>query len=456
MASAAPLPSVIDASAVIERQRLNPFVLRLVLLSILITFFDGFDMNVIAYAAPYMKDEFALDQVQMGYIFTAGTLGIMIGGFLFGYLGDRFGRRWTIVAAAASFGILSLLFAASWDYRSLLALRFLGGLGMGGLLPLCWALNIEYVPRRFRATVVTVVMLGYTMGGSLGAPITIWLAPAHGWQGVFVFGGVASLAVTVLLVVGLPESTRYLVARGGDGDTVAGYLRAIEPGLEVPPGATFILADEGNGHTRFSPARLFEGRLLWVTPLIWLAYTASSLTIYFKATWTPLVLELLGYTRSQAAIFSSLSSIGVALGGLLLMRFVDRIGPISIAAISALAVPILIYSGLAETGFYAFLWLNLIATVMVGGAHFGMISLCGMFYPSSFRANGAGWAASIAKLGAIAGPLVGGFILATSFPVKHIFVLLAAAPAILAVVVFVLTRRLKHGEAVPPAFPVAA
>jgi AAHS family 4-hydroxybenzoate transporter-like MFS transporter len=456
MASKAIPTGIIDASAVIERQRPGRFVLRLVVLSILITFFDGFDMNVIAYAAPYMKDEFALDQVRMGYIFTAGTLGIMIGGFLFGYLGDRFGRRWTIIAAAGSFGLLSLLLAAAWDYPSLLILRFLGGLGMGGLLPLCWALNIEYVPRRFRATVVTVVMLGYTLGGSLGAPMTMWLAPQHGWQGVFVFGGVASLAVTLLLAFGLPESIRYLIVKEREGDRVEAYLRAIEPGLEVPPNASFVLVDERTDRTRFSPARLFEGRLLWVTPLIWIAYTASSLTIYFKATWTPLVLELLGYTRSEAAVFSSVSSIGVALGGLLLMRFVDRLGAISIAVISALAVPVLVYSGLWPTGFYTFLWLNLLATIMVGGAHFGMISLCGIFYPSSFRANGAGWAASIAKLGAIAGPLLGGFILATSFPVKFIFALLAIAPAILAVVVFVLTRRLKADKAIPPALPATA
>jgi len=172
---------------------------------------------------------------------------------------------------------------------------------------------------------------------------------------------------------------------------------------------------------------------------LWTAYIASSMAIYFKSNWTPIVFEILGYTRTEAATFSSVSAIGSAIGGLLIMRLVDRAGAISIAVMAALAVPPLLYVGLAQTSFWGFLIVNFIVNIVVGGVHYGMHSISGLFYPSSCRANGAGWATSVAKIGSIAGPLIGGFILATSFPVKHIFALLAVSPAIVRIAVLVMS-----------------
>jgi AAHS family 4-hydroxybenzoate transporter-like MFS transporter len=435
----------IDAGRILEQQQLGGFVIRLLLLSCAVTFFDGFDMNVIAYTATYLTEDFGLSKIQLGNLFAAGTAGMMVGGFLFGALGDRFGRRSMIIASTTGFGILTLCLSQAQSYNALLILRFLNGLAIGGVLPLCWTLNIEYAPARFRATVVTIAMLGYTLGSSVSAPITIWLAPRYGWQAVFLFGGTATLIVTAMLFAWLPESIRFMVNRGIKPDRVAANLRRIAPGLDVPAGARFTLSDEGERQRKsFAVARLFEGPLLWVTLLIWAAYIASSMTVYYKASWTPLVLEFLGYTRTEAASFSSISAIGSALGGLLLMRFTDKYGPISIATMAALGVPVLLYVGLMPTGFWSFLALNFLVNVLLGGAHYGMHSIAGLFYPSAFRANGAGWATSIAKIGSIAGPLIGGFILATHFPVKHIFALLAVSPAIIATALFTL-HRLRRG-----------
>jgi len=445
-----PAREIVDATALIEGQKLHGFVIRLILLSIAITFFDGFDINVIAYTAPYLSESFHLGKIELGNVFAAGTFGTMIGGLLFGYLADIHGRRRTIITAAACFGVLTLLFATVRSYEMLLVLRFLNGMAIGGLLPLCWALNIEYVPRRYRATVVTIVMLGYTLGSSLGAPVTIFLAPRFGWQAVFLFGGAATLLVTLLLAWGLPESVRFLISRGRRPDLVAAYLRGVAPDRQISDDARFILSDEEAGErARFRLSCLFERELRWITPLLWTAYMASSMAIYFKSNWTPIVFEMLGYTRTQAASFSSISAIGAALGGLLIMRLVDRLGPVSIALMAALAVPPLLFVGLAQTGFWSFLGVNFVVNILVGGVHYGMHSISGLFYPSRFRANGAGWATSIAKFGSIAGPVIGGFILATSFPVKHIFALLAVSPAIVAAALLLmggLQRNRRNAE----------
>jgi AAHS family 4-hydroxybenzoate transporter-like MFS transporter len=431
----------IDVSELIERQKMRWFTIRLITVSWIITFFDGFDMNVISYVAPYLISDFEMSRVSMGSLFSVGMLGTMVGGFLFGYLGDRFGRRPAILLASFGFGILTLAFGLARSFEELMLLRFVNGIMIGGLLPVCWALNIEYVPKYYRATVVTVVMLGYSFGSSIGGPVTIWLAPQFGWQAVYFFAGAGTLAAAALLYFTLPESARFLASKGRRPDLLARYVRGIAPEVSIAPGTTFTVSDEQRSEsTRFRISVLFERNLAWITPLLWAAYIASSMAIFFKSAWTPMVLELIGYTRSQAAGFSAISAMGAAIGGLALMRFTDRKGPIAIAIMSLLSIPPLLYIGLVETGFWSFLIINFIVNIAMGGAHFGMHSIAGIFYPSAFRANGAGWATSVAKVGSVIGPALGGIILATAFPVKNIFALLAVCPALVALALILVSR----------------
>ena len=191
----------VDVSQIIEQQKLNRFLVTLVVGSWVITFFDGFDMNVIAFAAPYLAPAFHLDKVMMGKVFSIGLAGTMVGGFLFGYLGDKIGRRPAIILATVAFSILTMAIAFAGSYEQLLALRFLDGIAIGGMLPLSWALNIEFAPKRYRSTIVTTVMVGYSLGTALGGPIAIWLIPKYGWGSVFLAGGGLSLLSAIGLIV---------------------------------------------------------------------------------------------------------------------------------------------------------------------------------------------------------------------------------------------------------------
>ncbi len=224
------------------------------------TFFDGFDMNAIAYAAPALAPAFHLDKVMIGNLFSIGLVGTTIGGFALGSLGDRIGRRPTIILAVASFGVLALGFALVRSYAALLAVRLVDGIASGGMLPVCWALNIEYAPRRWRATIVTVIMVGYSLGISLAGPIAIWLMPQFGWQSLFVFGGGLSLLAALLLLPTLPESIRYLALEGARPEAVARVLRRLLP-AEVPDAAEFVVSDEEGVAKDFRPALLFRDEL---------------------------------------------------------------------------------------------------------------------------------------------------------------------------------------------------
>jgi AAHS family 4-hydroxybenzoate transporter-like MFS transporter len=437
-------PNVVDVSEIIERQKLSRFLAGLVAISWIITFFDGLDANLVSFAAPYFRSEYRLTTVQTGNIFSMHQIGTLIGGFVLAFAGDLIGRRPAVILATAAFGVLTMCFYFANSYAALFTLRLVDGIPLGGMLPLAWALNIEYAPKRYRATIVTLIMLGYSFGTALGGPVANWLIPRFGWKSVFIFGGAGALASAAVLFAMLPESIRFLAAKGRSPERIAAMLRRVAPEFAVPAGASFIVGDEPGHAKNFKPSLLFQGELRRITPLLWIAYIASSFAVFFIVNWTPLVFEALGYSRSQAANASSMLSLMGAIGGVLLMRFTDRRGAIAITAMPVTCTILLLTAGFVTFGQGVFLVLTAFIGLFLIGGHFGMHSISGIFYPSAYRANGAGWATSVAKIGSVTGPMVGGWILATTLPVRNIFAVLAVCPAIFAVCIYTIGRMHRH------------
>jgi MFS transporter, AAHS family, 4-hydroxybenzoate transporter len=435
--------NIVDVTDIVEKQKLSGFLIGLVVISWIITFFDGFDMISIGFIAKPIMDQFKLNPVEMGNVFSIGLVGTLIGGFGLGWIADRVGRRPAVVWATFAFGVLTILLAFADGYVWLLVLRLIDGIAIGGMLPVAWALNIEYAPKRYRSTIVTVIMIGYSVGAAMGGPVANWLLPIYGWPAVFIFGGALSLVAAVALFFMLPESIRFLTTKGLRPDLIASIVRRIAPDRPIPPNAQFVLADEGTIKSDFKPSILFQGELKWITPMLWIAYIFSSMTAFFLANWGPIVVMSLGFTRDAANWSATANSIGGALGGLLLMRFTDNRGSIAITFMPLIAIPILLVIGFTSTapveilGLSLFFYLSFFATLFLIGGHFGLHSIAGIFYPSAFRSNGAGWATSVAKVGSIAGPWIGGFILASSLPKREIFAVMAICPFVFVICIFV-------------------
>jgi len=432
--------NTVDVAEIIERQKLSGFLIGLVAISWVITFFDGLDANLVTFAAPYFRSEYGLTTIQTGNIFGMHQLGTLIGGFLLGYLGDRIGRRPAVILATATFGALTMCFYFASSYGTLFWLRLIDGIPLRGMLPLAWALNIEYAPKRYRATIVTVIMVGYSLGTALGGPFANWLIPKLGWQSVFIGGGAAALVSAVILFAALPESIRFLAIKGRHPDQIVSLLRRVAPGQAFSSDASFVVGDEPSHGKDFKPSLLFKGELRTITPLLWTAYIASSCAVFFIVNWTPLVFEALDYSRAQAATAATTISIMGVFGGIILMRFTDAKGAIAITIMPVMTFGLLLVAAFAPMSQGAFLILSATLGGFLIGGHFGMHSVSGIFYPTACRGNGASWATSIAKIGSIGGPIVGGWVLATSLPVKHVFALLAIFPAIFAVCIYLVGR----------------
>src|ERR1700761_2150383 len=422
----------IDVGEFINGRKLSRFNVILVVVSWLITVFDGFDQMTVSYTMPYMRDVLHLSSKMQGNVFSMGNFGMMAGGFFFAFLGDRIGRRSTVIAAACSFAVLTFITGFVQNYAQLMTLRFLDGFAIGGMLPLAWALNIEFVPKRMRATVVSLVMLGYSMGTAGAAPITNALAPKFGWSAVYFAGGGGTLLCAVLLFLFLPESIRFLCAKGQRPHVIAKTLNRMAPELKATGSDTFLVADESLQRTNFNPAQLFSGWLKWLTIFLWVGYILSSLAIYFDANWGPTVIEKIGFPKAEAANLIGLSTILGAGLGLCLMRFTDKFGPFTVALYPLLALPVLLYIGLGSPSHEILPLLLVVGPTLISGGHFGILSIAGVFYPSVIRANGAGWATSIAKVGAIVGPMIAGILLADGVEPIHLFALVAICPMVLA------------------------
>ena len=421
----------IDLAALIDGRKLTPFNWMLMILSWLITMFDGLDMMMVSFTAPYMRDELNLTTTQLGHVFSAGTAGMVVGGLAFTYVGDRIGRRPTIIFAGLAFGILTFLTGFARSYELLVTLRFLDGLAIGGLLPLAWALNIEFVPKHIRATVIAFIMMGFSIGSSVAGPLTNWLAPVYGWEGVYFVGGGATILCAIMLVIWLPESPRFLISKGVKPELVVATLKRYDPSLDIQQGDMLVLGDEGQHKGNFKFGDLFAGPLKFITPLVWLGYGASALGIFFKSSWGPIVLEEMNVARETAATVSSIGGLLGAFAGVAIMRMAERYGLLVVAFVPALILPIALLIGFDMVTGPLFLPLIVIQAMLVGGGHTAIISQLALYYPTAIRASAGGWASAVGKIGGVVGPIVGAAVLASGMPASRTYAIAAICPFIL-------------------------
>ncbi|MGV3555643.1 MAG: MFS transporter [Croceibacterium sp.] len=407
----------LDVSQFLQGLTFNRYHLQVLLLCSLVTFFDGQDFTALAYALPYIRDEMGISDEMTGYVSSAAFLGQMIGSLFGSYLGDVFGRRPVILACTIGSAVFTAMVGLAGSPEQLIALRFVSGLAIGGLLAPVWALSIESMPKSMRATSVTIIMMGFSFGGASSAPIANWVAPVLGWQGIFWVCGAMTGVFALVLLFTLPESTRWLVAKEKPKSRIAPMLARFNPGFEAQAYERFVLSDERETTRSSNPLlkfrELFVGALLIVTPLIWAAYFFSSFAIYLKSSYGVIFMENLGIARQDAAWLGAATGILGAIGGVILLAMTEKRGPGWIALAPLLAIPFTLLVGLGyAAGGTQLAVILLISGTMVGAGHAAVISITSVYYPSAVRATGGGWASFMAKFAAVAAPIFGAQFLA--------------------------------------------
>jgi len=429
----------LDIDGLVDGQRFGPFNLQLLLWSFLAMVADGYDISALASAAPALVHDWHVPAKAFGPAFSASLFGVLFGAPLLGWLGDRAGRRRAIIGGCLIYGLGTLATVWTHTLGEIIVLRFLTGIGIGGLMPNTIALNSELSPKRLRATLIVLMFTGITTGSGLPGEIQAWLVPRYGWQVLFWIGGLAPLIIAVGLALRLSESVKFLKQNPARRAELLRTLRRMRPDLDLPDdftvaappaapaatGAPAIGPAQASGFLHASGlAQLLGGGLAWITPLLWICFAAALMANFFLVSWLPLVLVGSGLTGEQSGITTSFYHYGGTVGGLLVSFVLGRFGFTSVAALFLLAIPAIAAIGVCATGggvyplLAAAVALSGFATL---GAQFGNNAASGLLYPTPVRARGVGWALGIGRFGSMLGPLVGGVLIGLKLPLGQLF-----------------------------------
>src|SRR5712672_1205578 len=446
--------SSVDVADYIDQQPVGSFQIKLLLTCAAVLFLDGFDTTAIGYVAPSLAKEWGLTKNALGPVFSAGLFGLMIGALAFGPLADRVGRKKIIIYSTLAFGIGTLATAFIADVNTLLAIRFLTGLGLGGAMPNAVAMTSEFSPRRRRATMVMIMFVGFSIGAALGGLLAAALIPQFGWRSVFAVGGVAPLLLAPILALRLPESVRFLAFNGRADARVAQLLGLIGPKAAFAPTTRFVV-DEPE-LAGIPVKHLFRGGRTLATLLMWVVFFMSLLDIYFLSNWLPTVLNDLGASVSEAAAIGSMLQVGGVVGTFTLGSIIDRFSFRALALVYFVAV--FAVGAIGQLGHsVVFVTMAIFAAgFCIVGGQIAANALAATFYPTSVRATGVGWALGIGRVGSIIGPLVGGALLIAKWSPGAVFMAAAGAALCAAVAAFSLSRLAGmggsgQGAADPPA-----
>lgn len=427
----------------IDQHPFSPLQKRVLALCFLVVAIDGFDTASIGFIAPALRGEWGLSAAALAPLFGAGLFGLMAGALLLGPMADRFGRKPVLLLSVAFFGLTSLLSAFADNMTTLLVLRFLTGLGLGGAMPTTITLTSEYCPQPRRASLVTLMFCGFTIGSALGGLVAAQLLATVGWRGILIIGGVIPLLLVPALLFALPESLRWMVLRGRGASTAAqGIMRKIANTAQaLPPLTVSDVKLPGSPVTQ-----LFRPGLIGGTLLLWSTFFMSLLIIYLLSSWLPTILNGAGHSLSQASFISSAFQIGGTLGAILLGRWMDRYRPHRVLATAYLAAAAcIVVVGMATQNVPLLVLAVFGVGFGVSGSQVGANALAAAFYPTTSRATGVSWASAIGRSGSVLGSMVGGALLAAELSTQTIFLMLAV-PAVLAALALLAMGRLQRAE----------
>lgn len=402
--------------AALENQRIGPVQIRVAMICTLVQLCDGYDVNSIGVSVPSLTHAWNLPGPAFTAAFLWSSIGILVGALSAGPIGDRFGRKPLLIASLLVFGLASLGSAFVGSLTMLTILRFFTGLGIGGAFPGAATLTGDYAPHRRRALMIMLSFTGAPLGGFLCGQAAGILLPTLGWPSVFVIGGVVPLVLVGAMALWLPESPRFLAAKGNLSPREAALLRR----LDISPAQS---ADHGLDLAQGNPVKMLFGKdYALQTMLMWAIFFCSLMNLFLFIYWTPEVLHLIGMTPADAARAGSFRELGAIFAVLYLGVLIDRFGPERALALNyAAGIIFIALIALVSMPYLPLVIVIFFSGMTIVGSQTGANAACGKLYPARMRTSGLGWALGIGRLGGIAAPALGGYLLSRGLAPTHIF-----------------------------------
>jgi MFS family permease len=388
---------------------------------------EGFDLVVLGVVLPSLLKEpsWGLTPNTGALISTVGLLGVMVGAMAVGAISDVIGRRQTVVWTVIIFSILTLACAFAPNPFIFGVLRFLAGLGLGGVLPTAIAMVNEFARTGRGGQATTILMTGYHIGAVATALLGIFLIPRYGWPAMFVAGALPALVLVPLLWKYLPESDAFLRARAGLGASTSGKPSKNPVGI------------------------LFHHGLARSTIAFWITSFMGLLLVYGLNTWLPQIMREAGYELGAALALLLVLNVGAIIGLLIAGRVSDRIGNrrSTIFWFTGAALFLALLSvRLPGIGVYVSV---LLAGAFVFSSQVLVYAYISHLYPAAARATAIGAASAFGRLGGISGPIIGGALLTAGLAYPWGFYIFAVVAAIGAVSISLVNRDPRPDEPLP-------
>jgi AAHS family 4-hydroxybenzoate transporter-like MFS transporter len=416
--------TAVDIGELLDKQKLSLYHLGTIVLCVLIIIVDAADTGSGNVAGPAILRAFPADRSVLGWVFASAGIGVFVGSLIFGYIGDRYGRRVGVILSVLLYSVPELCTMLSGSLEQIMMWRFLTGLGIGGAIPNTIALLNEAAPKRFRASFVVIAFLGYATGTALAGLIAAKFTAVYGWYAVFVAVGAAGLVLSVLLIARLPESIRFRAVTQPESPALRQHLMRVFPTVGIGATTRLVLQHEQTG--KASPKDLFAGDLKLTTPLLWLSYFFEAFTYLGYTAWLTTIMEAQGLTQQQAAFAFTYAGMGGIFVLLCLARPLDKFGPLASVVSAALAVAMLISIGASGLTVVAYTILATVAHACGAGTHNSLNSTVAMFYPTRIRSNGVGWATAAGRIGGAVGPLTIGYVFSAKLSLDTVLYVVAA------------------------------
>jgi benzoate transport len=397
---------------------------------------DGTDLSIMSFVAPVLSTTWSVSPEKLGVLFGASLLGMALGCLGVAPLADRFGRRPLLLAALFVTSLFMLLSAFAGDVATLMVIRLFVGIGVGTIGVTMTTMTAEYAPSRYTHFAVGFVQAGWPLGSVLTAVVAAQILPRHSWQSLFLGISAISVALLLLIVMTLPESMSFLAIRRPR--RALERINTIRRRLGLA--ALDVLLEQRVSEGNFDLKALFEGGRKTQSVLLWCAVTLGYFDLYFVISWIPKLATQAGLPISQAIYAGATYNVGAFVGtsavGWIAGRF--RLDRVVASYLACAAAAMLFFGGVAMP-----VWLTLLMAFFVGvtvqGGFNGFWAIAARLYPPEIRSTGVGWALGVGRIGAVLGPVVGGFLVGANLPIAAIF----AVFAVPLVIASLLTARLN-------------
>lgn len=397
-----------DPREMIDQSRMTAAQIVVVAVTVLLNGMDGFDILSIAFASPGIAKEWGIAQTNLGIVLSMELIGMAIGSILLGGVADKAGRRPTLIGClmVMAAGMLGATTAASPVQLSIW--RVFTGLGIGGMLSGINAVVAEFSNKRWRSLCISLMVIGYPLGGTFGGMFASRLLANYDWRSVFYFGAAATAILLPAMYFLVPESVHWLTRK-----QPANALERVNGALKrLGYAAVSGLPEVRESDRRKSVGDIFSPGLIAVTLMVSAAYFLHIITFYFILKWTPKIVADMGFAASSAGGVLTWANFGGAMGGAAFGILTARIGlkPLTVGILALSAVGVTVFGRTPAD-------LDQMSLLAAFSGFFGNAGVSGLYsivayaFPTHVRATGTGFVIGVGRGGAVLSPILAGFLL---------------------------------------------